>query len=154
MADGEILGLLQGLAGDGGDADRRPRRGIGGGIIEGQLIHAVRRQPIQPGQDRSPGIAAGRQHQIGIEDLFLGDNQFHAGRIGGAQLPDKLAEAIAQSIVENRLAQLGPGAAMAVQKQHPIGLKAQCEIPATGRGPCNHLLVHLLCLCRPALFFS
>ena len=111
VTDGEILGLLQGLAGHGRHLDRISRHRIGGREIEGQILDPVGGQPLQRlAQGDISAAGDQRQGQIGIQDLVLGDHQRQPRRIGRAQGLHKAAQGAAKVAVEIGPAQLSPSA--------------------------------------------
>ena len=136
VAAGEILGLAQGLAGNGGDPQpvtlfRAP--------VPGQFGHRIGGQPVQrPAQIVAPpGIGL----QRGVKDLIFGDDQRHpgVGTIGrqSAQ-PRHLGPEIRR--IERRHRNLGPAGKLAgrggpFHQVHSVAAERQGEI---GRGPRVH----------------
>ncbi|AUM73417.1 hypothetical protein CYR75_03085 [Paracoccus jeotgali] len=154
MADGEILGLLQGLPRHGSDPHPRARRGLAGSEVIGQILDPVGRQPVQTLFQRVLRVRGHRQIQRRVQDLVVGDHQRQRAGVGPAQALHEIAQAAAQIGVEGGPAKLDPDAFLVTQKLDPVRQEAEGKIGLARRSHMCRLLVHWLCLVRRALFCS
>ncbi len=78
---GEILGLFQGAAGDGGNAQRLDVAGVGRAPVEGQLVRGIGGHRLQRAGDGLGGVRPDRDRQRRVKDLIVGNDQ-HRVQVG------------------------------------------------------------------------